>query len=114
ACRSRATWRSCWAARSRSRARLAKAACSLNCSKRHLYNAVADDEETLAAMIQRRRLEACLRDLRSSAQAQRSVTDIALSWGFSNSAHFSRVFRTHVGCSPSEYRVRARGPALPH
>lgn len=87
---------------------------ALNCSKRHLYNAVADDEETLAAMIQRRRLEACLRDLRSSAQAQRSVTDIALSWGFSNSAHFSRVFRTHVGCSPSEYRARARVPALPH
>lgn len=83
---------------------------ALNCSKRHLYNAVADDEETLAAMIQRRRLEACLRDLRHPAHAQRSVTDIALSWGFSNSAHFSRAFRAHVGCSPSEYRARALAP----
>ncbi|MBX9832382.1 MAG: helix-turn-helix domain-containing protein, partial [Burkholderiaceae bacterium] len=80
---------------------------ALNCSKRHLYNAVADDEETLAAMIQRRRLEACLRDLRHPWHAQRSVTDIAMSWGFGNSAHFSRAFRAHVGCSPSEYRVRA-------
>jgi len=79
---------------------------ALNCSKRHLYNAVADEEETLAAMIQRRRLDACLRDLRHPAQAQRSVTDIALSWGFASSAHFSRAFRAHVGCSPSEYRQR--------
>jgi AraC-like DNA-binding protein len=62
---------------------------ALNCSKRHLYNAVADDEETLAAMIQRRRLEACLRDLRQPAHAQRSVTDIALSWGASATAPIS-------------------------
>ena len=63
-------------------------------------------------MIQRRRLEACLRDLRHPAHAQRSVTDIALSWGFSNSAHFSRAFRAHVGCSPSEYRARAFAPVV--
>lgn len=79
---------------------------SLNCSKRHLYNAVSDDEDTLAALIQRRRIEACLRDLRQVAQQHRSVTDIALSWGFVNSAHFSRAFRAHVGCSPSTYRAR--------
>ena len=36
--------------------------------------------------------------------ADRSITDIALALGFSNLAHFSRVFRTHLGVSPSDYR----------
>jgi AraC family transcriptional regulator len=30
--------------------------------------------------------------------------DIAMDCGFANSAHFSRVFRQHVGMTPSEYR----------
>jgi AraC-like DNA-binding protein len=81
---------------------------ALNSSKRHLYNAMADDEETLATMIQRRRLDACLRDLCDPGHTHRSVTEIALGWGFSNSAHFSRAFRAYTGCSPSEYRLRRR------
>ena len=31
----------------------------------------------------------------------------ALSWGFNNLSHFSRVFREHTGCSPSEFRLAA-------
>lgn len=81
-------------------------AAALNCSKRHLYNAYADGDETLAASIVARRLQACARDLLDPAQQHRSVTDIALGWGFSSSAHFSRLFRNHMGCSPSEYRAR--------
>jgi transcriptional regulator GlxA family with amidase domain len=27
-----------------------------------------------------------------------------LAFGFSNMAHFSRVFRSHLGMSPSDYR----------
>ena len=84
---------------------------ALNCSRRHLYNAMADDGDTLAATIQQRRLEACLRELRHPAHAHRSVTDIAISWGFRNSGHFSRVFKAHTGYSPSEYRGRASLPA---
>lgn len=75
---------------------------ALNCSKRHLYNAFADEPETLASYIQRLRLEACIRDL--SHPDSRAITDIALSWGFSNPSHFSRVFRDHTGRSPSEFR----------
>ena len=37
----------------------------------------------------------------------RPITDIALSWGFSNLSHFSRVFRDHTGCSPSKCRLSA-------
>ena len=36
------------------------------------------------------------------------ITDMALSWGFSNLSHFSRVFRQHTGCSTSDYRAAAR------
>jgi AraC-like DNA-binding protein len=77
---------------------------ALNCSRRHLYNAFAEEDETLASHIQRLRLDACLRELQHSAALERPITDIALSWGFSNPSHFSRVFREHTGLSPSEFR----------
>jgi len=79
---------------------------ALNCSKRHLYNAFAGDEDTLAGYIQRQRLAACVRELRESAHGSRPITEIALSWGFSSPSHFSRVFRDQLGMSPSEFRLR--------
>ena len=36
-----------------------------------------------------------------------SITEIALSCGFSDPGYFSRTFRRHKGCSPSEYRKSA-------
>jgi AraC-like DNA-binding protein len=78
---------------------------ALNCSKRHLYNAFTNGGDTLASYVLRLRLEACVRELQQP-QA-RPITDIALSWGFNNLSHFSRVFREHVGCSPSEFRLSA-------
>jgi AraC-like DNA-binding protein/quercetin dioxygenase-like cupin family protein len=33
-----------------------------------------------------------------------SITDVALALGFSDTAHFSRLFRRYQGCSPREYR----------
>ena len=80
-------------------------AAQLNCSKRLLHAAHAGSAETLAVMIQRSRLEACMRDLRGPALADRTVTEIALSWGFNNASHFSRVFRAHVGMTPGAWRV---------
>ncbi|MCJ0765623.1 helix-turn-helix domain-containing protein [Variovorax terrae] len=87
---------------------------ALNCSRRHLYNAFGGEHETLAAYIQRERLENCARDLRRPALAARSITEIALSWGFNNTAHFSRAFRAHTGFSPSAFRQRPAhaAPAL--
>jgi AraC-like DNA-binding protein len=76
----------------------------LNCSKRLLHKAFSDEDDTLAHYILRRRLHGCMRDLRDPAHAQRTITDIALSWGFNHSAHFSRVFRDQTGLSPSDYR----------
>jgi len=77
---------------------------ALNCSRRHLYNAFGGEGESIAAYIQRLRLEACVRDLQQAGPHARPITDIALSWGFGNPSHFSRVFRDHTGKSPSEFR----------
>jgi len=80
----------------------------LSCSKRLLHKAFCDEDDTLAHYILRRRLQGCMRDLRDPAHAQRTITDIALSWGFNHSAHFSRVFREHTGLSPSDFRQLSR------
>lgn len=78
---------------------------ALNCSRRHLYNAFAGEGETIAAYIQRQRLQACIRDLQQQGPHARPITDIAMSWGFGNLSHFSRVFRDHTGKSPTEFRA---------
>ncbi len=80
-------------------------AVALNCSKRHLYNAFSEEEQTLASYIQTLRLEACIRELQHPMALSRPITDIALSWGFNSPSHFSRVFREHTGLSPSEFRA---------
>ena len=79
-------------------------ATALNCSKRHLYNAFADEPHSLASYIQHLRLDACVRSLQLPALAHRPITDIAMHWGFNNLSHFSRVFRERTGQSPSEFR----------
>ena len=56
------------------------------------------------AYIQRLRLQACVRDLQQAGPHARPITDIALSWGFGNPSHFSRVFRDHTGMTPSAFR----------
>lgn len=78
------------------------------CSKRHLHHAFAGESQSLAHYIQQRRLQACMRDLRDPALAGQTITDIAFAWGFSNGAHFSRVFRDHAGMSPSDFRRQHR------
>ena len=83
---------------------------ALNCSRRHLYNAFAGEGESIAAYIQRMRLQACVRDLQAAGPHGRPITDIAMTWGFGNLSHFSRVFREHTGASPSEFRNTSQPP----
>ena len=35
------------------------------------------------------------------ANGGKTITDVAFSWGFSSSSHFSRVFRNYFGIAPS-------------
>jgi AraC-like DNA-binding protein len=73
-------------------------------SVRTLYKLFATTGDTVAGWIQRRRLEHIRHDLTSPAHASTSITKIALQWGFTGSAHFSRVFKTTYGSSPRDYR----------
>lgn len=82
-------------------------ASAMNCSKRHLHKAFSAEDDTLAHYIQRQRVEACMRELADPQRAGRTITEIAFSWGFNNTAHFSRVFREHTGLTPSAFRARA-------
>lgn len=85
-------------------------ALALNCSRRQLYNAFAEEADGVAGYILARRLQACCQVFDDRAAGHRSITDIALNFGFSNMAHFSRVFRTHLGVAPSDYRRLAALP----
>lgn len=59
--------------------------------------------QTPKAYLQKLRLNAATELL---LQKERSVTDIALTCGFSDCNHFSRAFRQSFGISPTEYRKR--------
>ena len=67
--------------------------------------------EPIGRLITRRRLE--LAALRLAYETERSVTDIALSVGFSSTSNFSKAFSAHFGCAPSRLRQRPRGLGFP-
>ncbi|WP_445372691.1 helix-turn-helix domain-containing protein [Methylomonas sp. HW2-6] len=73
-------------------------------SPRYL-NALFNGENTsLMRYVWLRRLQHCAEELRSEQHVGRSLTEIALRWGFNDMAHFSRAFKRHFGCTPSDYR----------
>jgi AraC-like DNA-binding protein len=89
-------------------------AAALGITPGYLHRLFSRGTESVARYILRRRLEECHRRLSDCMQSGRSVTDIALEHGFNSLPHFSRVFRSHFGTTPSAVRGRLRetGPAL--
>ncbi|MET3498374.1 helix-turn-helix domain-containing protein [Variovorax boronicumulans] len=81
---------------------------ALGCSKRTLHRAFdsGSGDESVNRYLWRRRIERCAAELRSSACPGRrqTVTEIAYSFGFSSSAHFSRRFKQHIGVTPLRFR----------
>ena len=81
-----------------------------NCiSLRYLHWLFEGGDTTPWRYVVQERLEGCRRDLQNPDHAHRSVTDIAFSWGFSNSAHFGRKMKATYGLSPSDLRRQATG-----
>jgi AraC-like DNA-binding protein len=74
-------------------------------SLRYLYKLFETEQATVAGWIRQRRLERCRRDLLDPTLGDWSVIAIAARWGFTNGAHFSRVFRAAYGLPPAEYRL---------
>ena len=81
---------------------------ALRMSCRYLHRVwKAEDGESLARYVLRRRLEECARALRDPLYVGRSITAIAFDWGFVGVPHFCSAFRDQYGLSPSEYRTSA-------
>ncbi|MBO9649501.1 MAG: helix-turn-helix domain-containing protein [Variovorax sp.] len=87
-------------------------ASELRCSKRYLHRVFEGEECSIERYIWNARLERCHAALRASAGCGANVSSIAFEWGFSSSAHFSRLFRGRFGVSPSEVQKQA-GMARP-
>jgi AraC-like DNA-binding protein len=77
---------------------------SIGVSRRYLDRLFASSGTSTTRLIWERRLEDAASDLRSPSSSQRTILDIALGAGFSDSAHFSRAFRRRFGCTPRAWR----------
>ncbi|UOR00482.1 helix-turn-helix domain-containing protein [Leucobacter allii] len=75
-------------------------------STRHLHALFREADMTVSTWIRERRLERCRADLLDPVLADRTVSSIASRWSFTDAAHFSRLFKTTYGVSPSELRRR--------
>jgi AraC-like DNA-binding protein len=77
-------------------------------STRYLHKLFQGEGPTVAAWIRQHRLEGCHRDLADPRHQTRPIHAIAARWGFTDKAHFSRLFRGTYGISASDYRQLAR------
>lgn len=73
-------------------------------SPRYLRKLFEGESDSVARWIRRRRLEHCRRDLSRPELYDKSVSTVASRWGFTDAAHFSRLFKSAFGQSPREYR----------
>lgn len=82
-----------------------RVAAATGISERHLRRLFADRGDTLAHyVIEQRMLRA--RDL-LLVQLPRPIAEVAAAVGFVSPAHFSRVFRSHFGLTPTQARTTA-------
>jgi len=80
-------------------------------SLRTLHRLFECTDDTVGAVIRKRRLSRCHADLLRGKDE--SVTAIAYRWGFRNMSFFSRLFRERYGVSARELQMTARAPARP-
>ncbi|MCE0767169.1 helix-turn-helix domain-containing protein [Pseudonocardia kujensis] len=72
-------------------------------SVRKLHHLFQNGERSFGRTVTALRVEGCARELASGAES-RTLAELAGRWGFADQSHLSRAFRSHYGCSPSEYR----------
>jgi AraC family transcriptional activator of tynA and feaB len=72
---------------------------ALGRTKRYLHMLFSERGMTVSDYIWQARLQHCRQELET--QPGKTITDVAFSWGFSSSSHFSRVFRKYFGIAPS-------------
>jgi AraC family transcriptional regulator, positive regulator of tynA and feaB len=80
-------------------------------SLRTLHRLLECTDDTVGAVIRKRRLSRCRADLLRGRDE--SITAIAYRWGFRNMSFFSRLFRERYGVSARELQMTARAGARP-
>jgi AraC family transcriptional activator of tynA and feaB len=74
----------------------------LHISVRTLQRAFNAAGETVISYIRQRRLEEARLAL-TTPSGRLSVSELAAHWQFTDSSHFTRAFKKHYGCTPTEY-----------
>lgn len=80
-------------------------------SVRYANALLAEEHTSIERYVAERRLERCCRALEDTAQAHRSIGEIAFNWGFSDLSHFGRRFKMRYGMTPTDYRREAEAIA---
>ena len=73
-------------------------------SRRYLHRLFEPEEVTVSEYIRNLRLEQCRQLLLAPMHQNKTITQIALAWGFNSATHFGICFRRKYGMSPSAYR----------
>lgn len=79
-------------------------------SVRYLNKLFEDEGVSVCRWLWDRRLQRIAQDLADPTQAARGISEIALSWGFNNLSHFSRLFKAQYGQCARDYRAAALSP----
>lgn len=74
----------------------------LKVSKRYVHKLFESQDESISEYIRNLRLDQCRRELTGTSN-RRPITEIAFSWGFNSSSHFSTLFKKRFGQSPRAY-----------
>jgi AraC-like DNA-binding protein len=80
-------------------------------STRYLHKIFQAEGTSVCRWIRVSRLEHCRRDLLDPSLRHETIIEIASRWGLPGPQHFSRLFRSAYGCSPSELRRETRAAA---
>ncbi|MBU2866515.1 acetamidase/formamidase family protein [Pacificibacter marinus] len=91
---------------------IAEVAKQVGLSVRYVQRLFELNGVSFSRYVRRKRLERSRSDLMDLTKMSLGVAQIAHSWGFSNSAHFSRAFRDEFGISPRELRDASRDTPL--
>ncbi|SLN67535.1 Transcriptional activator FeaR [Pacificibacter marinus] len=93
---------------------IAEVAKQVGLSVRYVQRLFELNGGSFSRYVRRKRLERSRSDLMDRTKMSLGVAQIAHSWGFSNSAHFSRAFRDEFGISPRELRDASHDAPLPY
>jgi AraC-like DNA-binding protein len=83
-------------------------AATFGISIRHLYALFERQGTSVAAWIRARRMERARHDLETASLSGKTVTEIALDWGYSDLSHFSKAFKQTYGQAPRDFMRQCR------